>query len=341
MYALSLMVLGLLGAVPATQPATQPAYYISKYSTTYHQGECVLLPSDDRQLAKPEDLRTRQPCRLCVRAADGSGPTTRPAADRLVRYYHLLRNEFVRLDDGSIELIGPELQQAILNVRAAVEAEKARVDEEAEELTRQIAAAERQRKESVRQERASRSEARRHESSAESYRKSFTRQGDSGQSNESLEDYDARAARQQAKSHRADADRAKDEVDALRADLFTLKKSADALAAMASPLSRTLPPREFWKDLPREQQDQLDRVGITLTELKALLARLGLSEASFVDTARVLEADTHSAEELAHCLRDYLDQKLGPRQPRGPATASAPAATRVKAAATPTTRPEP
>jgi hypothetical protein len=303
---------------PASQPASRPAYYISKYSTTYHVGECSMLPKDDRQIAKPEDLRGKPPCKFCVRepAGEDGVPATQPAMTGIAKYFNLVKNEFIKEEDGAIELILPDLQQAIARMRATAAEEKKLVDQDIAELTREIQAAEVDRKAAIKQEREAKADARKHDARADSYEYRFNSSGiRTYRRHDSLQDDYADMARDRAKAQRQNANRAKGDVNAMRVDLLQLKKESATLAAVASPASRNLPPRPFWKDLPADQQEQLGRVGITQNELKDLLARTGQTEDSFVAIAKGLEKDAQSTDELVKLLRDYFEGQLGPRRP--------------------------
>lgn len=333
MHPLSLLILcSLTSAQPAptTQPATQPAYYISKYSTTYHQGDCAMLPADDRQVASPEDLRTRKPCKFCVRepvGEDGVASTTQPAIVGIAKYYNLIRNEFIKEEDGAIELTFPELQEAILRMRAAAAEERELLDQDIADLTREIGAAERRRREAAKNERDSKADARRHAAKENRYTYQFnSRSFQTRRYHNSFEEGQKEGAKRQAERHGQQADQARGDVAALRMELMELKRAAATLAAVASPLSRNLPPREFWKDLPPDQQEQLARVGITLDELKGLLTRLGQNEDVFLAAARQMEQGVRSTDELVKRLRGYFEQQLGPRQPPRQTPTARPAA---------------
>ena len=312
---------------PASQPASRPVYYVSKYSTTYHTGDCAILPKDDRQVAKPEDLRTKLPCKFCVRepAGDDGVPATQPAVTGIAHYYNLVKNEFIREPDGAIELIFPDLQQAIVRLRADAAEEKVKVDRDIAELTREIQAAEGDRKSAVRQEREEKADARRHAAQADRYDSSYSGNGiRTYRYHDSVQDYEADHARERARTQHQNANRAKGDLNAMRVELLDLKKQSAALAAVASPLSRNLPPRDFWKTLSPEQQEELERVGITLDELKTLLARLGQTEDAFVAIAKGLEKEAHSTDQFVKSLRDYFEGQLGPRRPPPPKASTQP-----------------
>ena len=68
-------------------------------------------------------------------------------------------------------------------------------------------------------------------------------------------------------------------------DRNALENNSKALSLICSPINRGVPPKKYWPPVTKEQEEQLNSIGITLVDFKALLVQQGYAEGNFVKKA--------------------------------------------------------
>jgi len=269
---------------------------------------------------------------LSLIASMALGQATRPAATQPAtsqpsrnfgRYYNLVKNEFMKDEGGEIVIVPDEVKAAIAEIRRNAQEEKKAIDADITSLTREIAAADADRKAAEKQAREHAKTARENERKSVWYEYRTNQYGGLQSSSRWVDRVKASAAesaRKRQEERKAAAARAKGDISAMRAELMQLKRESAALASAASPYNRNLPPKMFWQDLPADLQKQLGRVGITQDEFKEIVKYCGMTEAQFLDAAYKLDQKTRGADELTDKIMELFKEKMKPSSARKSST---------------------
>jgi len=269
---------------------------------------------------------------LSLIASMALGQATRPAATQPAtsqpsrnfgRYYNLVKNEFMKDEGGEIVIVPDEVKAAIAEIRRNAQEEKKAIDADITSLTREIAAADADRKAAEKQAREHAKTARENERKSVWYEYRTNQYGGLQSSYRWVDRVKASAAesaRKRQEERKAAAARAKGDISAMRAELMQLKRESAALASAASPYNRNLPPKMFWQDLPADLQKQLGRVGITQDEFKEIVKYCGMTEAQFLDAAYKLDQKTRGADELTDKIMELFKEKMKPSSARKSST---------------------
>lgn len=244
----------------------------------------------------------------------GQPPTTSQPTSALYKYYSLLKNEFIKTEDGRVTFVPDELRQAIAALREKAAREKRRLDQQIADITASIAASEQARKTAVSRERELKTEASKNARRSKTTHWVASPRGISVHTHrDRLKESLATKAKAAAREQQEAARRRQSDARALMAQRAQLQKEAAAWGAVAVANDRVLPPRTFWNELPPAQQEQIARVGLTLDEFKRLITTLGETEESFLEAAKAMEAPGQSADQLADRLLDYFEGHKPPR----------------------------
>lgn len=255
-----------------------------------------------------------------TRPAGTSQPASQPAelADSLSKYYSLMRNEFMKTEDDDIVLTTPEIEAVISQIRSDAGQEKIQVDAEIEALTAAIAQADKQRRTAEAAEKEAKKDARRAASKEHRYSWHVSSDGrfSSRTYHDGLAEASKNSARRRADARAAEAAAHKGDIRQMRVDLVKLKRESAALAAISSPHNRSVPPKLYWEDYPKETQKQLDRIGITRDEFSQVIRDMKMTDAQFVSVTEKLADKVDGTDELIGALREVFARRMPAPKPK-------------------------
>ncbi len=244
--------------------------------------------------------------------------STQPATFN--KYYSLMKNEFIKSENGQVALTPEEVERAIAEIKRQAINEKEAVEQQMLAVTQQIAQAEGVRK-------GAEAQAREHSIAAKKAgRKTIQNEWGVVNNGGQVQPYSQRRvdsamvdrqrmSQAQSAMNKAQASSVQGNINAWRAELGNLKKRSTALAGVAAPYNRSVPPKQYWTDLPPVLQEQLARVGISQDEFKGVLKQHSISETDFVRVAFVLDYQEKDNDVAVAKLRalfaEIMEQETG------------------------------